>query len=520
MVSVVLPERPEGFPGLPDLQLRGSELTKVLRRADADARSHSNSPEAMGRLGMAYHSNQFYEQADAAYGIAARLDSSDYRWRYLRALLEEEDGREEASMNHLRDTLRLKPDYLPASTRLGDILFKRDQLDEAARNYEIGKGSIPQAAFGLGRIAARRQDWRKVIDTLAPVASRHPSFRPPHQLLADAYEKAGDPQNVALERRILLKPNLTTVPPPDDPVADALLAFCCSSTRLLKQAGFLSRFGESEQVIRLARRAVQVEPGDPDARYFLCRVLVKSRGDDPKTVDEALLHLNEGLRLRPDDLKPLLTVADIFFSQNKTDAAIEQLRNILARNADNAEAHYYLGIATERQGKVEEALDHYRNALKKSPNYAEPYHRLALALIKQERLDQGITYLRKAVNLKPSFTLAHYNLGLALEQKGDTKTAMAEYGEVLRLEPDDAAAHMNLGLLLAELGRYREATLHFREAVRIMPNDAEAHYDLGCALARQGNTAEAAAEFRKTLTLEPAYSEARKKLQQLTDVRP
>ncbi len=516
---------PYPIPTIPSLQVRNPELSGLLAAADEEARRHPDSARAVGSLGMVYHANQIYDQAAASYEIARSLAPNEYRWSYCEALLQEEKGEDVRQLQLLLKTVELAPSYFPAVLRLADLFFKQGNLDRAAYYYERtadagGKVLLPQAIFGLGRVAARRQDWSRIIQHLEPLVRDHPLFRPPHQLLADAYQALGDEEKAAAELRTLLRTDLTVVPPMEDPIAEELLDYCCSATQLLKQAGFLSRFGNSEKILRLARRAVKVEPEDPDARHFLSRTLLKSQGTNPKAVDEALFQLNEGLRLRPDDLKPLLLVADIFFSQNKTGAAIEQLRAMLARNSNSAEAHYYLGVASEHQGAVAEAMTQYREALRDEPNYAEPYHRLALILVKEGRLAQAIEYLQKALMIKPTFILARYNLGLAFERQGRMGDAIAQYSEVLRLEPNDAAAHMNLGLLLAQLDQFEKAAIHFRETVRIMPNDPEAHYDLGCALGSLGKNQEAAREFRHTLALDPAYKEANARLREIETKAP
>jgi cytochrome c-type biogenesis protein CcmH/NrfG len=133
----------------------------------------------------------------------------------------------------------------------------------------------------------------------------------------------------------------------------------------------MSRFGHPDQAIRIARRAVEIEPGDADCRHFLARTLLKTHGDDPEAVNGALAQLREGLRLRPADVTPLWYFASSFFEQDKTDAAVEQLHALLAANADREDAHYYLGLVADRQGRKDEAITEYRAALKTDPKNAE-----------------------------------------------------------------------------------------------------------------------------------------------------
>jgi len=526
LLTLLIPVKlPGDFPVIPDLKSSNPALVKLLTSTDAQARAHPNSAREVGRLGMVYHANQYYLQAESAYKIASRLDPKDYRWVYYQVLMKEENGQEKPEFDPLQRTVQLRPDYLPALQKLGDIYFKQDNLDEAARYYDrivkfAGASPPPQALFGLGRIAAWGKDWHKVIEHLAPVSREYPRFRPPHQLLVDAYEALGQEENATEERWVLLETNLTPIPTIADPLSDELTSLCCSSTRLLKEAGLLARFGNPERAIQVARRAVEVEPDDADAHHFISRTLLESRGTDPEAVDEALAQLSEGLRLRPDDQLPLMYAAAFFFKHNKTEAATEKLRSMLARNTNNAEAHYYLGLIADRRGRTQEAIAQYEEALRGDPNYAEACHRLGLARVTEGKLDRAIAYFQKAVRLKPMLIQARCNLGVALEQQGKLSQAMEQYREALRLKPNDGPSHMFLAILLLRSGKLEEATAHFRDAVRITPGDAEARYGLGCALAGQGKIREAAEELREALRLRPNYAEAANQLQRLERKKP
>jgi len=525
-LSVLVPLKPpEDFPKLPDLQSQSQALRNMLNGADAQARSHPNSAEDIGRLGMVYHSNQFYEQAESAYKIALRLAPRDYRWPYCLALVKEETGQEKEVHDLLQKTVQLKRDYIPALQKLADIYYKQDKLDEAAHYYGLSVGvasgsSSLQAIFGLGRIAARRKDWSKVVEFVAPLSREYPHIRPPHRLLLDAYEALGQAELAEEERRHLLNPDLIVIPLVKYPLDEELIILSCSSTRLLKEAGLLSRFGKPDEAIRVARRAVEVEPGDADVHHCLARTLLDAHGADDGAVGEALDHLREGLRLRPDDLLPLWYFATFFFKQDKTDEAVEQLRSMLAAHADKAESHYYLGLVADRQGRAAEAVEYYREAVRNDPRNAEALNKLGLAFAAEGKLSEAIAYFEKAVDLKPAFVIARSNLGVALDQYGRTAQAVAQFREVLAFKPNDAPTHMFLAIALLKLGKMEEAGLHFREAIRFAPGNAEAHYGLGCVLAEQRKPEEAAEAFRVALRLRPGYSDAARALQKVERRNP
>jgi tetratricopeptide (TPR) repeat protein len=521
LLRILLPVRlPEDFPTLPDLRTVNPGLRALLQDADREARRRPGSAEAVGKLGMAYHANLFLEQAAGAYRIAARLAPNDYRWAYCQAFLQEENGNEQEQVKFLQQTVRLKPDHVPALLRLADGEFKRDRLDEAARYYERaasapdGHSSL-QAAFGLGRVAARRQEWNQVIERVAPLTRTYPYLQPPYELLQEAYEALGQADKAAEARESITFSRSKVVPPPQDPLNDQLIALSYNSTRLLKQAGLLSRFGYPDQAIQVARRAAEADTKDPDIRNFIARTLLAAYPNKPEAIDEALTQLGECLRLRPEDVSPLWMFANDFFDTPKTAAAVERLGALVRPYANRADAHLYLGLLADARGDAGEAVSQFQAALKNDPNNSGIYDKLGVILDRGAKLDGAIAYFQKSVQLNPVNTTARLNLGVALLQRGNDGQGLKELGEVLRLKPDYAAAHFSMGFAFLYSKRIDEAIGKFREGLRYKPDDPEAHYGLGSALSMQHRREEAAAELREALRLRPNYPEAQALLSQL-----
>jgi len=520
LAPILLPVRvPQDFPKLPDLQTANPSVRALLESADQEARQRPGSAEAVAKLGMAYHANLFFEQARQAYRIAAREAPRDYQWAYCQAFLQEESGNEKEEFRLLQETVRLKRDYIPALLKLGDGFFKLDKLDEAAHYYETASkasnGLSLQASFGLGRVAARRQEWNRVIEYIAPLLQTYSYVQQLHQLLQEAYDKLGQADRAAEERQGVLLARWKVVPPPEDPLNEQLIRLCYSSTRLLKQAGLLSHLGYPDRAIRVARRAAEADPADPDVRSFIARTLLTFYGNNPEAINEALTQLGECLRLRPDDVVPLWMFANDFFDTPKPPGAVERLRVLMRPYANRADAHFYLGLVADARGDAEEAASQYQAALKHDPGNSSVYDKLGLLLDRAARIDGAIAYLNKAVQLNPMNITARFNLGVAQLQKGNNGEALQELDEVLRLKPDHAAAHFVMGFALLDHKRTDEAIAKFREGLRFKPDQADAHYGLGSALSMQGKREAAVAELREALRLRPSYPEAQALLHQL-----
>ncbi|MBI5084170.1 MAG: tetratricopeptide repeat protein [Acidobacteria bacterium] len=511
---------PADFPKLPDLQKANPDLRALLQRADEEARRKPGSAEAVGKLGMAYHSNLLYEQAKSAYRIAARLAPGDHQWAYAQSVLQEENANEREQVPLLHQTVRLKSDHVLALIKLADWLFKQDRLGEAAQYYERAAkvpdgGAELQASFALGRVAARRREWSKVVEHISPLTRAYPHAAPLYELLREAHESLGQSDKAAEARQRMALAKWKAVPPLEDPFNEHLIGLSYSSTRLLKHAGLLSRMGQADRAIEVGRRAAQADPTDADVRNFLARTLLTFYGDKPDAVDEALTQLDECLRLRPEDPVPLGGVADDFFKSPKPPAAVARLRAMLRSRAKLPGVHFFLGQAAQELGETEEAVTQYTAALKETPRNSAIYNKLGLIAESAGRDGEAIAHFQKAVQLNPLNASARLNLAIELVQRGNYVQGLKELDELLRINPHDAAAHFCMAFALLTIRRTDEAISKFRQGLLYKPDDAEAHFGLGSALAAQGKMQDASTELREALRLRPDHRRARDLLDQL-----
>jgi Tfp pilus assembly protein PilF len=231
---------------------------------------------------------------------------------------------------------------------------------------------------------------------------------------------------------------------------------------------------------------------------------------------EAIDHLSEALRLKPDYTEAHNNLGMAFFQQGNLDQAENHFSTALRIQPGNSAVHYNLGLIMEQKGYLQSAVDNYLKALSIKPDVAEELNNLGVVLQRQEKIKEAIGRYLEAIKLKPDYAEAHNNLGIALTGQGRFKEASNHFSEVLRLQPDYAEVFNNLGVVLQRQEKIKESIDCFSEAIKLKPDYAEAHNNLGLVLARQGRFKEAAVHFSEALRHQPDYTQARHNLSLIT----
>jgi FkbM family methyltransferase len=222
-------------------------------------------------------------------------------------------------------------------------------------------------------------------------------------------------------------------------------------SELLAQGTALSKQGGWEAAIAAFSQAVQLEPADAKAHYYLGTTLARQG-----RLDEAVRFLSQACQLNPT----------------------------------HAGTHNNLGNALRNQGCLDDAISHFREALRLEPRFADGHYNLGLALLQQGRPDLALSSFQQAVRLKP-----------------DHAPACASLEQLLKRNPNLADAQNDLGNAFAAVGRLDEAVACFEQALRANPTYAPAYNNLGNARKDQGQIAEAIACYRQAAALKPDRQE-------------
>jgi tetratricopeptide (TPR) repeat protein len=201
------------------------------------------------------------------------------------------------------------PSSWAAHSNLGDVLFERGHLDDAAAHFQAAldlEPSNPTAHYNLGgvlreqgRLGEAATQFRKALDL-------QPNYSAAHYNLGE----------------------------------------------ILRQRG------QVDEAIAHFGRAVEIRPDYAEAHECLAFLLLRE-GE----VDEGVAHLRAALAIHPDNAEDHNNLAGALWQKGQAREAILHYERAIEIRPDYAVAHQGLGEILEHEGRTREAISHYEKAL-------------------------------------------------------------------------------------------------------------------------------------------------------------
>jgi tetratricopeptide (TPR) repeat protein len=310
-------------------------------------------------------------------------------------------------------------------------------------------------------------------------------------ILAQAYDRAGRPEQASLARRRALGEavEVPAVPvPPPAPAAASLPDAGASPTDLLSFGREALNRGDALTAQAAANRVVEVEPTSSEG-YRLLGDSYAARGE--KALAEAMWR--QSIRLNEGNEGSLLSLAEVSFDAKEFDEALGFLKRAVEVNAQNADRLTTLGRKARSEGDLATALKVFAVAAEALPRDVAVLSEYGGVLFQSGDVDASLDPLMRAAAEAPDRALVRANLAAALRRKGLVAEAEREYREALRTDPALVPALKGLGVLLLATGRPAEAVAPFGTALGADPADADARLGLARAQRFSGDLAGAAA---------------------------
>lgn len=201
----------------------------------------------------------------------------------------------------------------------------------------------------------------------------------------------------------------------------------------------------------------------------------------------------------------LLSEALTLHRTGNLDRAEAAYRQLLAADANHAQALGMLGMLRLQRGDAEQGMSLLRASLQVKPDQPDVLNNLGLALQMLKLYDAALTSYNQAISLNPNYLNAHFNRGNLLHDMMRYDDALISFRKVIALNPRHADAHVNLGNALKELGQHEAALASFDTAADLMPLRADIQYNRGLAAQDLQRPDQALAHYNKAIAIAPGF---------------
>jgi TonB family protein len=130
---------------------------------------------------------------------------------------------------------------------------------------------------------------------------------------------------------------------------------------------------------------------------------------------------------------------DLFKSGN-TQGAIKALRDATKKDAANADAWYYLGLAFVKDRKPKEARKAFEATLRLRPTFVAANNGLAYALLTERKVDEARRAVENSLRIEPRNAEAHYLLGAIHMRSNSFDKSLEEAEAALKIDGDYSVA--------------------------------------------------------------------------------
>jgi tetratricopeptide (TPR) repeat protein len=250
--------------------------------------------------------------------------------------------------------------------------------------------------------------------------------------------------------------------------------------------------GDYAAAATLAADTLKTQPADVQARIILARAEA-ARG----RFDAAYAGFRKALEVDPKNPDALY-----FLGITAGVLAQTEYERLLAVAPGSARAHQLRGQSDEALGKTAEAEAEYKAAIEAGPPTADVLVALG-DLVRQSNVDFAAAraYYARALELAPGRYEAVYGIGVCDAYAGEHAKAVVSFQQALRAAPNSAPAHLALGISLLQTGETAAAITELEQAAKLEPRMRQAYYQLGRAYQALGRSKDAEAAFARVQEL-------------------
>ena len=365
------PRDSQALVGMSLVAMASGQPESAVKMARAAVEVAPSMGTAWVALGQAFKAAGSFEQSEAAYVQAIRLDGMNELARLGLGELKIATGRSQEAVVEFELAIRRKPKLVAAHLGLGNAFAVTGRYEQALDRYESAlsfKPRLPEAEFAAGFVLARMGRMKEAETRYRRALVRRPDFAAAWMNLGSLLREQG--REVYAEAALL--------------------------------------------------RAVELRP-DLVSGWINLAILERER----RRPAEAEAHLRKAFALNPDQVETHIAWCQSRAAERDIAGAWGWLRGALARDPDQPEAANMHGILLHTEGRFEEALEAFKRA-ELLGHHAACSNR-GNTLLDLGRMEEALAAHQFAVDQEPTHPGAQYNLALTQLRLGQWEQGWPGY---------------------------------------------------------------------------------------------
>jgi tetratricopeptide (TPR) repeat protein len=253
----------------------------------------------------------------------------------------------------------------------------------------------------------------------------------------------------------------------------------------------LMRLGRWKEADSQAHVLLEQFPADTEPVFLLAMIAMR-RGDPQKASELAARCLVRG-DTRPDVYKVLALSGYLLHDTGQFEANI---RTVLQKNPEDAEALYFLARYLFEVKRYRESLDLFHRVIELQPDHFKAHYYIGLLHVAEGEADLARADFEASVRIieskRISYAWPYAEVGRALNDAGDTEGATVWLSRGMRNDPTCPKNYYEYARTLFQKGATPAVKEALVEALRLDPGYTEAYYLLARYYRKSGETQTAA----------------------------
>lgn len=219
--------------------------------------------------------------------------------------------------------------------------------------------------------------------------------------------------------------------------------------------------------------------------------------------DKALTKLKDKIAADPNNANAHFNLGLYYYQNGRYDDAIQALNDVITINAKDEEALVLLGSVHLRMGQLGEAEKYLTKTIGLNPDNTAARNNLSLVYFNQNKTDQAINLLQESLRLEPENVDALTNLAFIYTNLNRVDEATGTYKRLIKADPKSLAAYDRLAQLYRDQYKYADVVKLVQQSKTYLPDNATMLNHLAFANLGKGELQEAFDNFTKAARINP-----------------